>query len=141
MSAFAFQGTNAHAVMSISLRSPPVASHGPVAAWMGGPPHGRRHWALPPAHALLRHAALLSAAATSRGAAMLFEADSAAPALTFLQDHRVRGLALLPATAMSEMFAGAGSIAVQVGAHAFLSPFNQSRSSILRHSRSCSCSS
>lgn len=116
VSAFAFQGTNAHAVLSVIRHGAPIATRRPAHAWTACDPHARRHWPLPPAHALLRHAMVL-AAATSRGpAVMVIEADAAAPGLAFLRDHRVRGLPLLPATAMTEMFAGAATIVVQVGA-------------------------
>ena len=116
MSAFAFQGTNAHAVLSVTPHSACAALRGPQDARTAGPLHKRRHWPLPPAHALLRHAEVL-AAATGRGpASLVFEADAAAPGLAFLREHRVRGLALLPATAMTEMVSGAASIAVQVSA-------------------------
>ncbi len=118
VSAFAFQGTNAHAVLSATRHSASTALPGPVTTWTADPPHARRHWPLPPAHALLRHAAVLAAATGRCPAVLVLEADAAAPGLAFLRDHRVRGLALLPATAMTEMFAGAASIAVQVGASA-----------------------
>ena len=111
VSAFAFQGTNAHAVLSTDLCRAFIA-RGPATAWMGGRQHARRCWALPPAHVLLRHAAVNSAAA--RRSEMVFQCDPAAPAVAFLLDHRVRGRALLPATAMVELLAGAAAIAWKV---------------------------
>ena len=118
VSAFAFQGTNAHTVLSATCRSALTAISNPSEAWTARASHARRHWPLPPAHTLLRHAAVLAAATSCRATAIVFEADATAPGLAFLWDHRVRGLALLPATAMTEMFAGAASIAMQVGASA-----------------------
>ena len=81
--------------------------------WAAPSEHARRHWALPPAHVLLRHAAVLRAAG-GRSSEVVFEGDPAAPALAFLLDHRVRGRALLPATAMVEVFAGMALMAWQV---------------------------
>ena len=114
-SAFAFQGTNAHAVLSVIRHGASTALPGSPEAWTAGTPHARRHWPLPPAHALLRHATVLAAANSRGSATLVLDADAAAPGLAFLRDHRVRGLALLPATAMTEMFAGAASTVLQAG--------------------------
>ncbi len=109
VSAFAFQGTNAHAVL---CAAPPGAGapRAQPAPW-----RRQRHWFTPvELHLLLARA---GAPAGGPGAArgMRFEARLDRPALAFLWDHRVAAAPLLPAAAMLELATAAAAAAVQTG--------------------------
>jgi acyl transferase domain-containing protein len=98
VSSFAFQGTNAHAVLgTLSYPNPTLAPPSAAAAW-----RRRRLWYAGAAHALL-----VSAAADARGRAVALHARLGAPGLGCLLDHRVAGRALLPGAAMFEAAAAA----------------------------------
>ncbi len=105
VSSFAFQGTNAHAVLgTLPYPNPILAPPGATAVW-----RRRRLWYAGAAHALL-----VSAAADARGRAVALHARLGAPGLGCLLDHRVAGRALLPGAAMFEA-AAAAARALQAG--------------------------
>lgn len=98
VSAFAFQGTNAHAVLSAAaVGSTPLhasADLEALPAWQS-----RRHYVLPEAHLLIASAAVAPAPTGSagRGASrVLFHAELAAASLAFIWDHQVMGKPLFP---------------------------------------------
>lgn len=96
VSAFAFQGTNAHAL----LCTPGTASPAALACAAAAPEawQRRRHWFAPTPHALLPRLA----AAAGRAGAVHLQAVLGGSALAYLQDHRVGGRALFPGAAMFE---------------------------------------
>lgn len=98
VSAFAFQGTNSHAVLGSvattnaddqhqNLASSMMISH----TWCAG----QRHWFRPHSHIMLQRAICGSRTAE-------FMCDMTRPSLAYLMDHRVSGRALLPGAAMFE---------------------------------------
>lgn len=95
VSAFAFQGTNAHALLEVAAATSdaPEPDSAAVPAWQ----HKRQH-VLPMAHQLISAAAVAGNA--GRGAApsgrALFHAELAGASLAFLWDHQVLGKALFP---------------------------------------------
>ena len=108
VSSFAFQGTNAHAVLGERALLP---EPGQADSWVGRQGGGvalrrLRFWYVGAAHALL------GAAAAWAGSAA-FQARLGSAALAYLMDHRVSGRALLPGAAMFEA-AAAAACALQV---------------------------
>jgi acyl transferase domain-containing protein/acyl-CoA synthetase (AMP-forming)/AMP-acid ligase II/NADPH:quinone reductase-like Zn-dependent oxidoreductase/acyl carrier protein len=100
-SAFAFQGTNAHVLLRVLPTTTDDASE------LARPlllQRARRLWPLPPSSALL-----LSFASSSEARARFVgpALDGNANALAHLRDHVVRGRALVPAAALTEMAAAA----------------------------------
>ena len=100
ISSFAFQGTNAHAILdlpsALAAASALVTSSGQQHPWQ------KRHISvLPPMHASLM------AAATAKGADVTFEWRLQSQASAFLYDHIVQGQCILPAAAYLEMIAAA----------------------------------
>ena len=96
VSSFAFQGTNAHAVLSAS-----TSSVGVYASQHQSNIHTfqqERYWVLPKAHSFL-------ATAACRGGAVTVQCVLSEPSLAFLLDHRVMGRALFPAAGMLELAA------------------------------------
>ena len=93
VSAFAFQGTNAHVIMSASSDStdPLPLSHQGVVHFQR-----QRHWVAPHPHALLMTAKASIGVIT-------FHANLGSPAGAFLLDHVVSEQSLLPATAFLEL--------------------------------------
>jgi acyl transferase domain-containing protein len=97
VSAFAFQGSNAHAVLaSGSLPAVPVLAaedtQGPV--WQR-----KRHYVLPPANLLISAASVTAAASGVGGGRTrraVFHAELAAASLAFMWDHQVMGKAIFP---------------------------------------------
>ena len=90
VSAFAFQGTNAHAVLSTSAEGGGSVAHQAGQAAVCA--RKQRFWISPPASALL-HTVL-----TFPHNTIVFAADLAMPSLHFLMGHRVGNRAVLPAT-------------------------------------------
>lgn len=101
VSSFAFQGTNAHAVLSAMPGQPadPTHTEGGVTALM----HKQRHWVLPKPHSLL------TAAQTEHGVVMM-QCQLSDPRLAFLLDHQVMGRALFPAAGMLEVAVAAARV-------------------------------
>ena len=106
VSSFAFQGTNAHALLQQA--DCPTATHtmpSQLAVW-----NKQRVWVAPPVHILLLSAAATSSSRFARRqtvAAVALEVALGAPKLAFLWQHSVLGMAMFPATAFLEMAAGA----------------------------------
>ena len=98
VSSFAFQGTNAHAVLSAvpTVTSCCTSTASCVAALM----HRQRHWVLPKPHSLLT-------AAYTHQTTVTMQCQLADPRLAFLLDHQVLGRALFPAAGMLEAAAAA----------------------------------
>ena len=87
VSAFAFQGTNAHALLEAKPAEATISVQA-ISAAMCSWQH-KRQYVLPEANALI-------AAASMAGTKVLFHADLAAASLAFLWDHRVMGKAIFP---------------------------------------------
>lgn len=99
-SAFAFQGTNAHAL----LRGPPegAAIDKPNAVWQ----HSRL-WVAPLKHAALQIAAVLLPKSTPE---VHLHCNVMTASLAYLWDHKVSGKVLLPGAALFELAAATGHI-------------------------------
>ena len=94
VSAFAFQGTNAHVIMAAATAVQNNQSHNTTRVSVLF--QQQRHWVAPVPHAML-----LTAQA---GSGMLtYHADLATPGNAFLMDHVVSEQCLLPATAFFEL--------------------------------------
>ncbi len=105
VSAFAFQGTNAHAlvVRDDSGSAEGVARVAPQPLW-----RRQRYWFAAAPHMLL------GGVLRSGGGAAEWEAEiSSSPAAAYLWDHRVGGRALFPGAAMFETAMGACSLTLQ----------------------------
>ncbi|KAK9803914.1 hypothetical protein WJX72_004698 [[Myrmecia] bisecta] len=98
ISSFAFQGTNAHAVLC-KARAPSMAQH---AAHATSPMNRQRFWFTVPAHTLLGKALTTH---VRREAVMQTYMSRAC--LAYLLDHHIQNRALLPGAAMFEMAAAA----------------------------------
>lgn len=104
VSSFAFQGTNAHAVVGVQ----PAAQDFSLAAASPGYQAAAalskaRFWVLPAAHLLL------PSGGASRGKGFSFVCSLAAPRLALYADHVVFGRVLFPATGMLEAVLASGS--------------------------------
>ena len=97
-SAFAFQGTNAHAVLT-GAGLGGRGSGKPAAIWAK-----QRFWVAPPAHA-----ALLQAAVKEGGRQAVLHASLVSPSLVYFWDHIVSGKVLLPGAGLFELAASAAS--------------------------------
>ena len=99
ISSFAFQGTNAHAI----LDRPSAVAAAPLTASVQQHAWQKRHVSvLPPLCT-----SLTSAAVSAKGAAVTFEWKLQSQATAFLYDHIVQGRSILPAAAYLEMIAAA----------------------------------
>ena len=100
VSSFAFQGTNAHAVLSAApfaaKQSIPMQQTGSLLLQQ------QRYWVLPKAHSLLTHV-------TCSTSSVVMQCDLAQPSLAFLLHHQVLGRALFPAAGMLEVAAAAAT--------------------------------
>jgi NADPH:quinone reductase-like Zn-dependent oxidoreductase len=107
-SAFAFQGTNAHVMLSSGSSSivAVAGSSGTHVPWQR-----QRLWVL---HQLSALAASVSVGPGQPGASarMVFQTSLSAPVLSMLWDHQVSGQVLLPGAAMLEAAAAAGVAAL-----------------------------
>ena len=118
VSAFAFQGTNAHALLQLPEAADADAATDNKAATAGEPVWQRqRFWVAPAPHAALQRAAV------APGKALVFECPlGASPALSFLWDHRVMGRAIVPGAAFMELAAATLSIALPDAERASAAP-------------------
>ena len=98
VSSFAFQGTNAHAVISTAPAD--AAGHRQSTGFASALMHRQRQWVLPKPHTLL------TAAVADHGSVIL-QCHLSNPRLAFLLDHQVMGRALFPAAGMLEAAAAA----------------------------------
>lgn len=98
VSAFAFQGTNAHAVL-LRAGCLPASMQAVSHTWQR-----RRFWFAPPPHALASRVVAASQSAVE------LQVVLHAPALAHLWDHQVQGRALLPGAAMFEAAVAAGTL-------------------------------
>ena len=94
VSAFAFQGTNAHVI----LQAHPASHDASQTAVTSSPLLLRQqhHWVAPPVHAMLLHVGVQSGN-------IFFQADVTSPGCAYLLDHVVSEQPLLPATAFFEL--------------------------------------
>lgn len=99
VSSFAFQGTNAHALLQQSQAGQEGTARA-LSVWSR-----QRIWVAPPAHIML-HLVVLVGQQPCRQP-VTFEASLEVPQLAFLRDHRVLGMVMLPSTAFVEMGVGA----------------------------------
>ena len=113
VSAFAFQGTNAHALLALAgADSAAVLTlvNPRSTAWAK-----ERFWIGPEPHALVARVARVATTAGAAGAAVLFEADLLQPKHAFLWDHAVAGRPILPGAAFLEAAAGCLHTAAAAG--------------------------
>ena len=112
LSSFAFQGTNAHAVLcNLPHSAGPAlpASHKATAAlWRRS-----RFWFVPHMHTLLHRCTV--AAPGIQTMEMQLSTELARSSLAYLQDHQIRGRVLLPGAAMFEMAASVGRVLARLG--------------------------
>ena len=109
VSAFAFQGTNAHAVLGRVASAHPAAVQPSQHAWQL-----RRCWFAPAPHALLARLAA-GGGGGSKGVVHLQAALTASSSLAYLWDHQVAGRALFPAAAMFEAAYAASAMLLDPG--------------------------
>ena len=101
VSAFAFQGTNAHAIMC-----PPPDITASVSATADIPWARQRNWFAPPPHAFLNRA-------SAARATVSLQCALHGAALAYINDHRVNNVILFPAAAMLEAAFAAGLLLPQ----------------------------
>lgn len=101
VSSFAFQGTNAHAVLG--LASLAVVRTPQAEAWQRS-----RLWYQAPSHPQLQHFRGLSRASTSAEPYALVQCSLHQPAMSYLLDHSLQGVPVLPSSVLLEMAWAAG---------------------------------
>ena len=108
ISSFAFQGTNAHAILG-SNSAATFSLPGPSAAFMEGTSlQHSRYWVLPAAHPLIGSGSVSNGkAGVPRTAA--FDCNLLAPHLALYADHVVFGRVLFPGAGMMETVLAAGT--------------------------------
>jgi acyl transferase domain-containing protein len=99
VSSFAFQGTNAHATVGQANNAAALGGSSSMAAtsW-----DHQRIWLLPRTHALVQ-SMVSQLSMQRRGQIVTLEAWLSSPRLAFMQEHVVRGVALMPVAAFLEM--------------------------------------
>lgn len=105
ISSFAFQGTNAHAVLTAysSNAEMPKQATAMLSATRGAIFHRQQFWYLPRMHGLTQ-------GVYAKASEALVVAQLRRPYLGFLWDHRVQDNVLVPAAAMVEFAAAAGKL-------------------------------
>lgn len=93
ISSFAFQGTNAHAVLQASATAEAATPAVAALTW-----RQQRQWVLPPAHCLIKHCMTGKQASSVSFACNLLQ-----PALGFLWEHQVMERSLFPGAGYFEM--------------------------------------
>ena len=105
LSSFAFQGTNAHAVLCKSLHGrPPVGTKAQQGSWRRG-----RFWYTAPVRSLLQWALVSNGGPALQRLEVNFATHTARSSLAHLLDHQIKGRVLLPGAAMFEMAASAAA--------------------------------
>ena len=110
ISAFAFQGTNAHVIMQHS-----AAQHSTAQSAVPGTSHSKlpwkmnSHWLAPQAHLLLSRFLKLSSTT------VVMQCQLQKPNLAMLLDHQVLNRALFPAAAFLELAHASATVAVSQG--------------------------
>ncbi|KAL4451846.1 hypothetical protein ABPG75_007508, partial [Micractinium tetrahymenae] len=120
ISAYAFQGTNAHALVARAPQAPPAGGAMPNTARPAAVGWQKEaHWVAPPVHPML-HSCRFSGAGSARKATLLIECQlSATPRLAYYWDHRVGGRVLFPGAGFFELAtAAAKAVAGKAGAAA-----------------------
>ena len=109
-SAFAFQGTNAHAIMSVQ---PAAAASSPSSAKQATslPFEQKRYWVAPLVHPLLTSFKPLHA----QHSMAMFEASLATPTAAYLWDHAVAGRALMPGAGTFDLACSAARLLTAAG--------------------------
>ncbi len=114
ISSFAFQGTNAHAILAKQTDAATFALPGASQAFIVAAAVQRtRYWVLPAAHPLIGSAR--AGGAGTAGRSIRFECQLAAPRLALYSDHTVFGRVLFPGAGMLEAALAAGVTATQDG--------------------------
>lgn len=101
LSSFAFQGTNAHAVLGLAPSSTAPLPSSASAQAQGRVWRRSRFWFTPPTRTLLHRCAVVVPVVLRVEAH--FSTGTARSCLSYLLDHRIRGRVLLPGAAMFEM--------------------------------------
>ena len=119
-SAFAYQGTNAHVLLSKPLATSSIVSDaGTENAGFGHLPWAaQRLWVLPQLSSLMQMAWVKSSQLKSLAPEVVLVSKLAEPRLAFLWDHMVGGKVLLPGAAMLEAAAAAGRVLLSSAASA-----------------------
>lgn len=107
VSAFAFQGTNAHVIMQSNSSTAHAAARGMSHRQL--PWKMNRHWLAPQAHLLLSRFLKLSSST------VVMQCQLQKPNLAMLLDHQVQGRALFPAAGFLELAHAAATMAVSIG--------------------------
>jgi len=89
VSAFAFQGTNAHAVVQLYVGKAEDKLHACV--WKR-----KRYYVVPEPHVLLQTASVFKAVGTPLLGRVTLQADLSAPQLAYMWDHAVMGKCIFP---------------------------------------------
>lgn len=110
VSSFAFQGTNAHVVLS-SVAGPSLSQVEEAQQWAVTPWQHKRYWYAAPPSSLLGTVKTLNSKKTPL--IITFQTNLKKSALSFLHDHRVRGRAVFPAAAMLKTTSAAVQAALQ----------------------------
>lgn len=104
ISSFAFQGTNAHALVRQSTGSNALGSNSSGGLW-----HHQRVWVAPTVHAVLQNVSV-STNVLRRQRQLSFEGRLNGPRLAFMWEHAVKDLTLLPASAYIDAAASAAGL-------------------------------
>lgn len=109
VSSFAFQGTNAHALVQQAPESLTATGSARLTAWAH-----QRLWVAPPVHAMLQSVTAVGAK-SRRQQQLLLEGGLGVPQLSFMWQHVINGVALLPASAFLELGSAAAGILLNAG--------------------------